>query len=219
MARLALACVLAVASVSAGAMEYVTKGDVLTLSGGVTGDDTNKLKAALTPGIKYVVLNAPTGNDFQDALYAAGVVRDAKVTTVVQGVCGYACARLFLAGEQRMFSGDVSLDRSVVELSEHANYFDFSKTSDDSKNLKAVVDFPWLVWLKYAFPNTGAGNSITGAILVLHPSVKKPASVLGCLPEARKRAGCSALTDLNALETKVITTSELFRVAGSVAPE
>ncbi|HSD36521.1 MAG TPA: hypothetical protein VLC92_03370 [Rhodocyclaceae bacterium] len=210
---------LAAISASAGAMEYATKDNVLTLSGGVSGDDANKLKVALTPDIKYVVLSAPTGNDFQDALYAAAVVRNAKVTTVVQGFCGYACTRLFLAGERRMFSGDISLDRSVVELSQRANYFDFSKTSDDSRNLKAVVDFPWSVWLKYAFPNTGAGTFSAGAILVLHPSVKKPASILGCLPEARKRADCTALPDLNALETKVITTSDLFRVGASVSPE
>ncbi|MEC5387321.1 hypothetical protein VVD49_16445 [Uliginosibacterium sp. H3] len=217
--RAVLACSLAAGVAAANSMEYVAKGNVLTLSGMVTGDDVLKLKTALVPEIKFVILKGPTGSDFQDALYAAHAVHDAKVTTVVQGVCGYACARMFLAGTQRMFSGDVSVERSVVELSARAQYFDFSKTSDDSKNLKSVVDFPFSVWLKYAFPNTGAGSFSVGAILVMHPDVKKNASVLGCLPEARKREDCAPLPELSALETKVITTTELFRVPRGVAPE
>jgi len=216
-ARVLFACVIATITMSLHAMEYVTKDNVLTISGNVGGDDVAQLKTALTPAIKYLILKNPKGSDFQDALYAAGAVRDAKVTTVAQGPCGYACARMFLAGQQRMFSGDTNIENTFIELSARASYFDFSKTSDDSRNLKAVVSFPFGVWIKYAFPNTGAGNFSVGAILVFHPEGKKMNGIVGCGAEAKKKEDCVVLPELTALGTNVLTTTELFHIADAGA--
>ena len=102
---LAVASLLGAGSAQA-ALTFWSRGELMLIHGKAEQGDVDKLKLALTPAIKTIVVRSPTGLEFDIAAELARVVEKADVTTVLHGECAQlVCPMLFLSGKQRMFSG------------------------------------------------------------------------------------------------------------------
>jgi len=212
-----LACALAW-SCDACAMEMTVKGDVLVLSGASVGMDKFALKKALTPEIHTVVIDAVKGADFEEGWDLAEVIKSAKVTTVVKGVCNYNCVRMFLSGQQRMFAAG-QLRKTLLFISGNATLYDSSSVMyTDAAQTAARLSMPRSLVEKWAFSEKWGGNNQfrPSFMLVYHPSVSSNGrSMLGC-PGGTKgdeiASKCSTIEDYDALKAGVITTLDVFRL-------
>jgi hypothetical protein len=102
-----LAAMLVAPAMSMAALQFSTTGDVIQVRGTYQAGDVAVLKDKLTPEIKTVILSNATGGNWENGHDLAEVIEKANVTTVIHGICsGYVCSMMFLAGKQRMFSGD-----------------------------------------------------------------------------------------------------------------
>ena len=209
-------------SINAYALDISTHDDVIILSGDSSHADVAALKSALTPAIKTVLLDEVKGNDFTNAWDLADVIKGAKVTTVVKGLCDYNCARMFLSGQVRMFGDGDSLRRTLLFISGNAQEYDSGVMYTDAAHLAALIDMPRNLVDKWAFQEVwGSDNSFSPAfMLVHHPSIKtfNGVSMIGCpggttAKEMQKK--CLPIGEFDALTAKIITTSELFKIPDS----
>lgn len=75
--------------------------DAIRLSGAIRSGDDDRLAAALTPGVRRIVLNS-AGGQASTALHMAALIERHRVEVVVDGICASSCANyLFAAGTKR----------------------------------------------------------------------------------------------------------------------
>jgi hypothetical protein len=89
-------------------MELKVVGYQLILSGGVVGDEPEKVRETLanSPEIDTVVLRNSPGGDAPAGYQVGQMLRERGVRTAVSGYCYSSCSRMFLGGRTRYFTDD-----------------------------------------------------------------------------------------------------------------
>ena len=194
---------------SAPAIGIFKNGDMLILhSDFVTGDE-NKIEEALTPDVKYVVIRGVRNGDSVSTMTAARHIESANVTTVVQGYCAFTCTRLFLAGKRRMFSGEGRLEATYLGLGGRY-YTDGGVVIDDYAYVTSQTDIPGKFLREYI-------QQRDNSLKIFHPKavLMKGSTVFGCGKKTNV-SDCDALPSLTAINTRVITTEELYKSSNLV---
>ena len=97
--------VLAFTSRPATALEFSTRGDVMTLRGPIRDGDDALFREALGGGVRVVNLNSG-GGKIQPASEIARLIRSKGLTTVTDAssaLCASACTVIFAGGRQRYY--------------------------------------------------------------------------------------------------------------------
>lgn len=103
--RLAVGALLALASLSAAALDVLVEGDRVVLGGPISLSDSVKYREA-TRGARFgtvVLVNSP-GGSIDVAMEIAEDVAARGADTVVAGFCNSACTYIFVAGRSRTMS-------------------------------------------------------------------------------------------------------------------
>ncbi len=193
------------------AMEVAVVGNTLILSGPVVGDELVKVKDAFakTPTIDLAVLRNSWGGDAWTGYRIGELFRDKGVTTAVSGYCVSSCSRMFLGGQQRMFTDDYPALETFVGF--HGHYDSLGKLNPQSVNQLGL--YRWII--KYADGKADEAlvsrwiniDKSAGAANFLHPdvAVRRKASVFFCTGnEGNRPLGCEPLAT-NAMDRGVIT--------------
>jgi hypothetical protein len=102
---------------AAEAMEFNRVGEVLVLSGPVTGNELVQLRNHLAGGeVKLVVLHESPGGDLWNGYQVGNRIRSEGLPTAVSGKCESACGLIFLGGTERSFSDGRPLPLTMVGL-------------------------------------------------------------------------------------------------------
>ena len=102
-------------------MELKVVGNQLILSGGVVGDEPEKVREALanSPEIDTVVLRNSPGGDAPAGYQVGQMLRERGVRTAVSGYCYSSCSRMFLGGRTRYFTDDYLPESNNVGFHGH----------------------------------------------------------------------------------------------------
>jgi hypothetical protein len=105
----------------APAMELKIVGNQLILSGGVVGDEPEKVREAFasSPEIDTVVLRNSPGGDAPAGYQVGQMLRERGVRTAVSGYCYSSCSRMFLGGSTRYFTDDYVPESNNVGFHGH----------------------------------------------------------------------------------------------------
>jgi len=111
------ACALLLCASGAGAMEFNQVGDVLVMSGPVTGNELVQLRNHLADGsVKMVLLHESPGGDLWNGYQVGNRIRSEGLPTAVSGKCESACGLIFLGGTERSFSDGRPVAVTMVGL-------------------------------------------------------------------------------------------------------
>src|SRR5947208_10897072 len=102
-------------------MELKVVGNQLILSGGVVGDEPEKVREALanSPEIDTVVLRNSPGGDAPAGYQVGQMLRERGVRTAVSGYCYSSCSRMFLGGSTRYFTDDYGPENNNIGFHGH----------------------------------------------------------------------------------------------------
>jgi hypothetical protein len=102
-------------------MELKVVGNQLILSGGVVGDEPEKVREALanSPEIDTVVLRNSPGGDAPAGYQVGQMLRERGIRTAVSGYCYSSCSRMFLGGTTRYFTDDYLPESNNVGFHGH----------------------------------------------------------------------------------------------------
>jgi hypothetical protein len=102
-------------------MELKVVGNQLILSGGVVGDEPEKVREALanSPEIDTVVLRNSPGGDAPAGYQVGQMLRERGIRTAVSGYCYSSCSRMFLGGRTRYFTDDYLPESNNVGFHGH----------------------------------------------------------------------------------------------------
>jgi len=219
----ALACLLGYLLVSqvASAMVVFRRADVLIIHGSYAVGDESRLSDALTPEVTTVILRGgPNGGSFSRGLELAQIIEKAKVTTVVHGPCtGLICPMMFLAGKERLFSGETRAEASYVRLQVGNGIFPDTAGEDRGESWNTVMSW----WhdhshLGYAMlspqhqPLLQNGNTDLESKLIFHPDAKTvKGTVMHCWGKQQTVPYCEAVGDTDALQLGIITHRERYQ--------
>lgn len=221
--RLLLAAVMFVVMPTAhSALTLWTQGDLMIISGKAEAGDVTQLQAKLTPAIRFVVLHSPNGGTWTLAENLAAVVEKARVTTVVHGPCiRFVCPMLFLAGEQRMFSGNGRPESHYVALQFDRIGF---VTGDDHTPYRMVHEW----WLRHTHLRNADLETVSPLFfnkvsnhsdqLIFFPDAAEfsRGNVLHCADEMREAnepqyfSDCLPVEDASAHQRGIVTTVDTF---------
>jgi hypothetical protein len=135
-----LSVVLLIALASAGsAMDAAVVGDQLILTGPVVKGDLDKIRGALAASghIATVVLRNSPGGDAPTGYRTGELFREKRLRTAVSGYCYSSCSRMFLGGEERLFTDDFPMERTNVGFHGHYDH--------DGRLLPELVAIIWVV--------------------------------------------------------------------------
>lgn len=205
--KLGLICVLSLFLPTASmAINVFSNNDLVILWGDVKDGDDRKLEEALTPNIKYLAFRNLQGGGYDTMRRMFRVVKSANLTTVIHGSCGFTCSRVFLAGKERLFSGE-SRPESHSFRPGGAFFADGSASSEDYAFLKSHSDIPGSLIQDYA-------QQQKHTLLVFPSNAKFSQNVtaFGCDGKTYFSPGnCTPLKDLNAIGMKIITSDTLYK--------
>ncbi len=214
--KLIATCVTAFTFHLAHCMDIKVVEHTIILSGTVADDEYPRVKDFFQkyPTITHAVLRNSHGGDAWTGYRVGEFFRDKKITTAVSGYCISSCSRMFLGGQQRLFSDDFPIARTYVGF--HGHYDNQCKI-----NYQAMAENGLYSWiLKFSDEKADADlvkrwisiERCTGAVNFLHPSAKKnfEASTFFCLGiEEERPFGCEKL-DTDALARGVITSTAFY---------
>ena len=102
-------------------MELKVVDNQLILSGGVGGDEPEKVREALanSPEIDTVVLRNSPGGDAPAGYQIGQMLRERGIRTAVSGYCYSSCSRMFLGGKTRYFTDDYLPESNNVGFHGH----------------------------------------------------------------------------------------------------
>lgn len=83
--------------------QYQTEGDVVTLSGKLDGWRDRETLWRHIKGKRVLILRQVTATGVDSAFLLAKVVRQARITTVMDGDCDALCLMIFMGGESRQW--------------------------------------------------------------------------------------------------------------------
>jgi hypothetical protein len=111
------ACLLPMLAGSARAMEFHRVGDILVMSGPVTGNELVELRNHLAAGkVGLVLLHESPGGDLWNGYQVGNRIREEGLPTAVSGKCESACGLIFLGGRERWFSDGRPVTVTMVGL-------------------------------------------------------------------------------------------------------
>lgn len=199
-------------STNSSAINIFTNKDLVILHGDVIDGDDRKLEEALTPEIKYLVFRNMRGGGGYDTMRRMfRVVKSAKLTTVIHGQCGFLCSRVFLAGKERIFSGEGRPEMHSFRPN-GAFFSDGSASSEDYAFLKSNSNIPGSLIRDYAQQQKHT--------LLVFPSNTKFSSgstAYGCDGKTYFSPGnCLPLKEHNALNMEIITSDATYKSANLV---
>jgi hypothetical protein len=211
------------------ALTFWKSGDLMIITGTAAAEDVEKLKAALTPAIKTIVVRASGGTDFAPAKALSQIIEDAGVTTVVHGTCEQlGCSMLFLAGKQRMFSGvgPATAHTLTIGIGEPTHVF------ADNTRVETMHEW-WRSHTKLSrsdlslyresfFSTVGATSKFDRKVFFPAQAKFSKGNVLHCSGNAKSQqwVDCMSVPDATALSKGIVTTDELFADARlSEAPD
>ena len=202
---------LLVGAPAARAMEVTVVGNAVILSGPVVGDELAKVRNAFAanPAVNVAVLRNSWGGHAPTGYRVGELFRDKGITTGVSGYCVSSCSRMFLGGQQRLFTDDYPPLQTFVGF--HGHYDSAGRL--DPRSVAANGLYRWIV--KYSDGKADEAlvqrwiniQNGRGAANFFHPDVaaSRMASVFLCDGSERNRPlGCEPLAT-NALDRGVIT--------------
>jgi hypothetical protein len=185
------------------AINIFSNNDLVIIFGDVKDGDDRQLQEALSPAVKFLAFRGLNEGSYDAMKRLARVVKDANVTTVLHGHCGFTCSRVFLAGKQRMFSGE-GRPESHYFMPRGAFFADGSSSSQDYAYLNSNADIPKHLIREYA--------QIQNRTLMVFPKNAKfsqGATAYGCEGKTWVST-CKPFADLTALSMNIVTTDEVF---------
>ncbi len=189
---------------SSMAINIFTNSDLVIIYGDVKDGDDRILQEALTPSIKYLAFRGLNDSGYDTMKRLARVVKNAEVTTVVHGRCGFTCSRVFLAGKQRMFSGEGRPETHYL-IPRGAFFSDGSASTEDYAYLNANSDIPGSLIREYA-----QAQKKTLMIFPSNAKFSQNSTVYGC-DDKTWVYNCNPLIERTALSMKIVTTNEVYR--------
>jgi hypothetical protein len=207
--KLGLICALAlVLPTSSMAINVFSNNDLVILWGDVKDGDERQLQEALTPNVKYLAFRGLNGGSYDAMKRLSRVVKDANITTVIHGPCSFTCSRIFLAGKERIFSGE-GRPESHYFMPSGAFFADGSASSQDYVYLNSNSDIPGALIREYA-----QIQKRTLLVFPMNAKFSQSATAFGCDGKTYfSAANCTALKDVNALTMKIITSENVYRSA------
>ena len=190
------------------AINIFTNNDLVILWGDLKDGDDRKLEEALTPDIKYLAFRNLQGGGYDTMRRMFRVVKAANLTTVIHGSCGFTCSRVFLAGKERIFSGEGRPESHSFRPG-GAFFADGSASTEDYAFLKSNSDIPGSMIQDYA-------QQQKHTLLVFPSNAKfsQQVTVFGCDGKTYNSPGnCSPLKGVSATGMKIITSDATFKSA------
>jgi hypothetical protein len=206
----------------AQAMEFHRVGDVLVMSGAVTGNELVQLRNHLAEGnVRLVVLHESPGGDLWNGYQVGNRIRSEGLPTTVSGKCESACGLIFLGGTERSFSDGRPIALTMVGL--HGAH-----TTDTLRPLSELA--PRMAYVirsltgdKYPpdlLQRTVYTRNAQDIVYSFHPSRFRqdgtPKGVIECLKQPDISFKCSMLDGLDALAIGVITRPEVLALPEAV---
>lgn len=205
---------------AAQAMKFFKRDGVLILYGTYASGDEARLDEALTPEVRTVILRSPNGGGLARGRELARRIERAGVTTVVHGPCtGMICPMLFLAGRERLFSGETRPEASYLRLTIASGYLPDTAGEDRGESWASQMDW-WRSHTRLTREQTQPLHAADTANLTppaesklfFHPAAQTlRGSVMHCWGERQAVPDCTALADTDALQLGIITRSERYR--------
>ncbi|GAA5163242.1 hypothetical protein [Viridibacterium curvum] len=215
-----LASCLICAQSAVAALSFWKKDGVLTTYGEAAKGDGEKLTTYLTPEVKVLVLQYPSGSSWSVAQELIKPIEKAKIKTVAFGRCDtLICAAMFIAGEERQFAADNRPETNWVRLPISDLYF--PDTGPDRGTSWSDVVWYWRDRTKLTRWNTQIRHGMSSADKAnqywlenryfFHPMTKtKPSSHFHCWgPDQPKPENCEAM-DGDAVTWGIVTTAERY---------
>ncbi|MEJ8839239.1 hypothetical protein [Ramlibacter sp. AN1133] len=215
------ACALAFVAPAAKAMDFHRVGDVLVLSGPVTGNELVQLRNHLAGDpVRLVLLHESPGGDLWNGYQVGNRIRSEGLPTAVSGKCESACGLIFLGGTERSFSDGRPLALTMVGL--HGAH-----TTDTQQPLSELA--PRMAWVirsltgnKYPpdlLQRTVYTRNAQDIVYSFHPSRFRPdgtrKGVIECLKQDISFK-CAMLDGLDAMAIGVITRREVLALPEAV---
>lgn len=218
------ALTLCLGAVPAQAMDFQRVGDVLVMSGPVTGNELVGLRNHLADGgVKLVLLHESPGGDLWHGYQAGNRIRADGLPTAVSGKCESACGLIFLGGTERSFSDGRSLTVTMVGL--HGAH------STDSRQPLPLTELgPRMAYVirsltdgKYPpelLQRTVYPRNSEDIVYTFHPARFRPdgprKGVMECLKQADANFQCTMIDGIDALAIGVITRPEVLVLPDAV---
>ncbi|MBL0426302.1 hypothetical protein [Ramlibacter alkalitolerans] len=210
------ACAFILAAPAARAMDFNLVGDVLVMSGPVTGNELVQLRNFLAAGpVRLVLLHESPGGDLWNGYQVGNRIRSEGLPTAVSGKCESACGLIFLGGAERSFSDGRPIGVTMVGL--HGAH-----TTDTKQPLSALA--PRMAYVirsltddKYPddlLERTVYTRNADDIVYSFHPSRFRQdgtrKGVVECLKQPDVSFKCSMLEGLDALAIGVLTQPEVL---------
>jgi hypothetical protein len=206
----------------AHAMEFHRVGDVLVMSGPVTGSDLVELRNQLAAArVRLVVLHESPGGDLWNGYQIGNRIRDEGLPTAVSGKCESACGLIFLSGPERSFSDGRPIAQTMVGL-HGAHSIDTRQPLPELGPRMAYViktmtgrKYPADLLERTVYPRN-AEDMVYAFHPTRYPATASARGVVECLKQPDLSFKCRMLDGLDALGIGVITNPELLRLPGEV---
>jgi len=210
------ACAFLLFAPAAGAMEFNRVGDVLVMSGPVTGNEMLQLRNHLAAGpVKLVVLHESPGGDLWNGYQVGNRIRAEGLPTTVSGKCESACGLIFLGGTERSFSDGRPIALTMVGL--HGAHTTDTKQTLSELGPRMAYVIRKLTGDKYPpdlLQRTVYTRNADDIVYSFHPSRFRqdgtPKGVIECLKQPDISFKCAMLDGLDALAIGVITRPEVL---------
>jgi hypothetical protein len=197
---------------AASAMDFHRVGDVLVMSGPVTGNELVGLRNHLVAGrVRLVLLHESPGGDLWHGYQAGVLIHQQGLPTAVSGRCESACGLIFLAGVERFFSDGRPL--AVTMLGLHGAH------SSDASHRPLTELGPRMAWVIRSrtggrYPSELLARTVyprhgEDIVYTFHPRRFRadgpPRGVMECLKQADARFACRMIEGLDGLGIGVLT--------------
>ena len=220
---LALAALaLALCAPAARAMEFNQVGDVLVMSGPVTGNEMVQLRNHLAGGqLRLVVLHESPGGDLWIGYQVGNKIRSEGLPTAVSGKCESACGLIFLGGTERAFSDGRPIALTMVGL--HGAHTTDTKQTLSELGPRMAYVIRSLTGDKYPpdlLQRTVYTRNADDIVYSFHPSRFRQdgtrKGVIECLKQPDISFKCAMVDGLDALAIGVITRPEVLALPADV---
>jgi hypothetical protein len=216
------ACLLPLAAAPARAMEFHRVGEILVLSGPVTGNELVELRNQLAAGkVSLVLLHESPGGDLWNGYQVGNRIRAEGLATAVSGRCESACGLIFLGGTERSFSDGRPLGDTMVGLHGAHSVQTHQPLSELAPRMAYVIKT--LTDGKYPpdlLQRTVYTRNADDIVYAFHPRRFRPdgtrKGVMECLKQPDISFKCTMLDGLDALGIGVITQPEVLSLPDDV---
>lgn len=213
----------AAAAPAASAMEFRRVGDVLVMSGPVTGNELAQLRDHLAAGgVKLILLHESPGGDLWNGYQVGNRIRSEGLPTAVSGKCESACGLIFLGGTDRSFSDGRPIGVTMVGLhGAHSTGASRQPLTELSPRMAWVIrtltdgKYPPDLMQRTVYP-----RNAEDIVYSFHPARFQPGGgpkgVIECLKQPDISFKCAMIDGLDAIGIGVITNPEVLALPDEV---